>query len=267
LYLKPSKGQLKYWAGLGHGKIRRREGRFLAEGDKVVREALRSGREIDAFLFRRDRAASRFPDMAEKTVYELTGAEWKKISQDKESEGIAALMPVPRFRSATDISPERETRLLLLHRVANPANLGAILRSAHWFGIKTVLLSEGSVDLTHPKVIRASMGSVFHLDLIEQVDFMEILPEIRKHYRLFGTVTRGDLPPRPWGNTPSAVLLGNESHGLPEALLSMTDEPWCIPRTGDADSLSLPQAAAVILYEWTKGQEGTGRGHGGRWGK
>lgn len=256
MYLKPSKAQLKYWAGLDQGKIRRREGQFLAEGGKVVREALRSSWGIEYFLVRHDKEElwkSLIPDMAGKTVYELTEAEWKKISQDKESEGIAVLMTMPHIRSRTEISPEHEPRLLLLYQVANPSNLGAILRSAHWFGIKTVLLSKDSVDLTHPKVIRSSMGSVFHLEIIDQVDFMQDLPEIKQRYSLIGTSVRGGAPPHPGGDKPSAVLLGSESHGLPEKLLAQTDERWCISRLGDAESLSLPQAAAILLYEWTKG--------------
>lgn len=255
MLLKPSKGQLKFLAGLDQAKIRRREGRFLAEGIKIVQEALRSAWQIEYFLVRSDKEdlwKAMQPDMAGKEIYELTESEWKRISQDKESEGIVALMAMPRVRSCREISPESENRLLLLYQVGNPANLGAILRSAHWFGIKTVLLSEGSVDFTHPKVIRSSMGSFFHLEIIDRVDFAVCLPEIRKRYALAGTTVRGGVPPHPIDDKPSAVLLGSESHGLPEALLGLTGEQWCVPHLGDAESLSLPQAAAILLYEWTK---------------
>jgi RNA methyltransferase, TrmH family len=255
VFLKPSKAQLKFLAGLDQGKIRRREGRFLAEGLKVVQEALRSPWGIEYFLVRGDKAELWQPllsAMAGKGIYELTEAEWKRISQDKESEGVAALTTMPRMRSYEEISPECERHLLLLYQVGNPSNLGAILRSAHWFGVKTVLLSEGSVDFTHPKVIRGSMGSCFHLEIIDHVDFPQCLPEIRKRYILIGTAVREGVPPHPVDNKPSAILLGSESHGLPEELLARADERWCIPRLGDAESLSLPQAAAILLYEWTK---------------
>lgn len=255
MFLKPSKGQLKFLAGLDQGKIRRREGRFLAEGVKIVQEALRSAWGIDYFLVRADKASLWRPllsSMAGKRIYELTELEWKKISQDKESEGVAALMTMPRMRSYREISSACERRLLLLYRVGNPANLGAILRSAHWFGVRTVLISEDSVDFTHPKVIRASMGSLFHLEIMDSVDFRQCLPDIQKHYSLLGTTVRGGVSPHPVQDKPSAILLGSESHGLPEELLSRADEQWCIPRLGDAESLSLPQAAAILLYEWTK---------------
>lgn len=255
MFLKPSKGQLKFLAGLDQGKIRRREGRFLAEGFKIVQEALRSSWGIDYFLVRADKAVLWQPllsAMTGKGIYELTEAEWKRISQDKESEGVAALMTMPRIRSCQEISPEAESRLLLLYQVRNPSNLGAIIRSAHWFGVKTVLISEDSVDFTHPKVIRASMGSLFHLEIMDSVDFPQALQDLERHYTLLGTTVRDGVPPHPVHEKPSAILLGSESHGLPEELLSRADEQWCVPRLGDAESLSLPQAAAIILYEWTK---------------
>ena len=255
MYLKPSKSQIKFWTGLDLAKNRRREGRFLAEGIKVVQEALRSAWPIDHFLVRGDKAAlwqPLLPAISGKDIYELSEPEWKKISQDKESEGIAALMAMPHIRSCVEISSKNEPRLLLLYQVGNPLNLGAILRSAHWFGVKTILLSEGSVDFTHPKVIRTSMGSLFHLEIIDHVDFTASLPEIRQGYALIGTTVQGGDALHPMSAEPSAILLGSESHGLPEELLSLTVERWSIARLGDAESLSLPQAAAILLYEWTK---------------
>lgn len=254
MFLKPSKGQLKFLAGLDQAKIRRREGFFLAEGTKVVQEALRSAWQIESFLIREAKAKNLgglLPAMEGKKVFALSDPEWKRISQDKESEGVAALMVLPAFRSCREDVPEGGSRLLLLYQVGNPANLGAILRSAHWFGIETVLLSEGSVDFVHPKVIRTSMGSLFHLRILDGFDFRSLLPRLKERYALVGTTVRGGVPPHPV-EKPSAVLLGSESHGLPEFLLDRMDENWCIPRRGDAESLSLPQAAAILLYEWTK---------------
>lgn len=253
MFLKTSKGQLKFLAGLDQAKIRRREGCFLAEGIKVVQEALRSDWQIDYFLIREAKArtlAGLLPAMEEKKTFALSDSEWKRVSQDKESEGIAVLMTFPA-RSGREGIPDGEGRRLLLYQVGNPSNLGAILRSAHWFGIETVLLSEGSVDFTHPKVIRTSMGSLFHLRLFDGLDFRDLLPRLQKRYTLIGTNVRGGVPPHPVDKS-SAILLGSESHGLPEFLLDKTDENWCIPRRGDAESLSLPQAAAILLYEWTK---------------
>lgn len=254
MFLRPSRGQLKFLGGLDQTKIRRREGYFLAEGIKVVQEALRSAWQIEYFLIREAKAKNLgglLSAMTEKKTFALSDSEWKRISQDKESEGVAALITFPPARSCPEHIPEGEGRLLLLYQVGNPSNLGSILRSAHWFGVETVLLSEGSVDFTHPKVIRTSMGSLFHLRVFDGLDFRDLLPRLQKSYTVVGTTVRGGVPPHPV-DKPSVILLGSESHGLPEFLLDRTHESWCIPRRGDAESLSLPQAAAILLYEWTK---------------
>lgn len=254
MFLKPSKGQLKFWAGLALVKNRRKEGLFLAEGVKVVQEALRSSWSIDHLLVRGDKGdywQPLLPAMSGRVAYELSASEWKKISQDKESEGVAAVIAKPLMLPVRDVIPGNDKHLLLLYQIGNPLNLGAILRSAHWFGVKTVLLSEGSVDFTHPKVVRSSMGSLFHLQLYDDIDFRELLPHLKKDRFVIGTSVQGGVPPH-IVDQPSVVLLGSESHGLPEELQALTDERWCITRIGDAESLSLPQAAAIILYEWTK---------------
>ncbi|MBU1150214.1 MAG: RNA methyltransferase, partial [Proteobacteria bacterium] len=141
--------------------------------------------------------------------------------------------------------------LLLLHEVSKPNNLGALLRTAHWFGFRTVILSAGSVEATNPKVVRTSMGSLFHLTVVEEVDFEQILPALRGRFRVVGSEVREGGPPHPCPAA-TALLLGSESHGLPEGLLALTDERWLIFGGGGAESLSLPQAAAIMMYECVK---------------
>jgi TrmH family RNA methyltransferase len=158
---------------------------------------------------------------------------------------VAAIPPPvdPAGRLATETGP-----LLLLHQVNNPNNLGALLRTAHWFGFRTVLVSEGSCEATNPKVIRTSMGSLFHLTVIDDLDFDSLLKEIRGCFRVVGSEVREGVAPHPCGPA-TALLMGSESHGLPEELLARTDERWRIPGAGGAESLSLPQAAAIMMYE------------------
>jgi len=148
--------------------------------------------------------------------------------------------------------------ILILHEINNPLNLGALARSAQWFGFETIMLSSHSVDYTHPKAIRASMGSLFHLTILSDVDLKSTLPEIKKIFFLVGSDVHEGLRPHPVPEK-VALLLGNESHGLPENILQMTDEKWRIPGSGKADSLSLPQAAAIMMYECTKNKNDLGK--------
>ena len=167
---------------------------------------------------------------------------------DQSPEGVMAVAAIPPpadpvSRLATETGP-----LLLLHQVNNPNNLGALLRTAHWFGFRTVLVSEGSCEATNPKAIRTSMGSFFHLTVIGDLDFNDILAKIRGRFLIVGSGVRDGIAPHPCGPA-TALLMGSESHGLPEELLARTDELWRIPGASGAESLSLQQAAAIMMYE------------------
>jgi RNA methyltransferase, TrmH family len=249
---KPSGAQLKRWEKLTMEKYRRREKLFLAEGGKVVGELLRSGRPVAAILVSVDRAGRQPETLAGVPagipIYRLTEREWAALSQDPSPEGVMAIAAAPPPVDPSLLLSTETGPLLLLHQVNNPNNLGALLRTAHWFGFRTVLVSEGSCETTNPKAIRTSMGSLFHLTVIDGLDFDCLLPEVRGRFRVVGSEVRAGVAPHPCGPA-TALLLGSESHGLPEELLAQTDERWRIPGAGGAESLSLPQAAAILMYE------------------
>ena len=254
LLIKPSKSQLKLWMSLDQAKARKQEKLFLAEGVKVVEDILKSAWEVKALLIlsgKEDPFAKVVSAVSGKIdAYRLDGKEWHRLSQDKSPEGIMAVASVPAMPAVYDPQIIRNDRLLLLHEINNPNNLGALLRTADWFGFKTVLLSTGSVDYTHPKVVRTAMGSLFHLTLIANVDFPATLPGFKTSFQVVGSDVRSGVTPHSCtGKT--ALLLGSESHGLPQPLLDLTDERWRIPGAGDAESLSLPQAAAIMMYACT----------------
>ncbi len=249
----PQKTQLKRWGKLVQEKYRRREGLFLAEGGKVVGELLRSGRALEALLVREENV-SRWETLLVGAptgigIYRLSAREWATLSQDESPEGVMAVavaMPPPDPARL----PAERGPLLLLYQVNNPNNLGALLRTADWFGFRTVLLSAGSCEATNPKVVRTSMGSLFHLTVAEDLDFGQLLPQLRGRFRVVGSEAREGVPPHPC-SAGTALLMGSESHGLPASLLALTDERWRIPG-GGAESLSLPQAAAIMMYECTR---------------
>lgn len=257
---RPSRAAVKQWGKLLQGKYRQREGMFIAEGRKVVCELLRSNWRPAALFLEEGKeddwklpAASRPGGVKEEIkTYVLTPEEWRRLSQDRESEGIMALVRLGRQPEWLDLLHHGAGNILLLDRINNPNNLGAILRTAHWFGFSTVLLSAAAVDWTHPKTVRSSMGSVFHLALAAGLDFRVLLPEVRRCCLLIGSDVRDGVPPHHPGRR-TALLLGSESHGLPEDYLENVDERWHIPGAGEAESLSVPQAAAIMMYEISGG--------------
>lgn len=254
-FLTPSQIQLKKWARLDDAKVRREEGVFLAEGVKVVEELLKSDWQIKALLVMPEKIKFwqklALPWEGEIPAYQLKRTQWEKIGQDREPEGIMALVEMKKSPAFLSWLANHSGPVLILHEINNPLNLGALARSAQWFGFNSILLSANSADFTNPKAIRASMGSLFHLTMIPEVDLIEALPDIRKHFFIIGSDVHEGTAPHPVQKN-AALILGNESHGLPEAILKMSDEKWNIPGSSKADSLSLPQAAAIMMYECTR---------------
>ena len=250
-FYKPSRSQLNLWRSLDKAAVRRQEKLFLAEGFKVVSELLRSAWKIQALLImdqKQERWSAFLAALAETVaVYSLTEAQWGRLSQDANSEGIMAVAE-PAFQ--TDVSELPPGHIILADRMNNPNNLGALIRTAHWFGLGALLLSADSVDFTNPKVVRTSMGSLFHLAVIADQDFRKLLPLLKKSYLLVAGDARHGGAPHPCPRQ-TALLVGSESHGLPDQLLELADERWSIPGTGRAESLSLPQAAAIMMYAAT----------------
>jgi len=250
-----SQTQLKRWARLADAKARQEEGLFLAEGVKVVEELLASDWQIDALLIMPEKIkyweGLALPDDRDIPVYQLTRSQWQKIGQDREPEGIMAVTDRKQAPDLYSWLTDTSGNILILHEINNPLNLGALTRSASWFGFDGLILSANSVDCTNPKAVRASMGSLFHLTIIPDIDLTSALPEIKKHFFVVGSDVRDGLLPHPVQKK-AALLLGNESHGLPEAMLQMADEKWFISGSGKAESLSLPQAAAIMMYECSK---------------
>ena len=255
VYRDISAPQLKKWARLDDAKARREEGIFLAEGVKVVEELRAGDWEVRALLIMPDKikcreelppeAGSKFP------VYQLTRTQWQKIGQDREPEGIMAVVQAKKPPSLSTAISRTAGNFLILHEISNPRNWGALMRSAHWFGFTGIILSASSVDYTNPKAVRSSMGSLFHLTIVPEIDLSTSVSEIKKSFFLIGSHARKGASPRAVQKR-AALLLGNESRGLPDELLKETDEQWSIPGSGKADSLSLPQAAAIMMHECVK---------------
>jgi TrmH family RNA methyltransferase len=250
----PLRSQLKLWKKLYQAKYRHEEGLFLAEGYKVIQGLLNSKWKTGAILVMEKKSSdwhaflSTIPQGID--VYGLSEREWDALSQDKEPEGVMAVVAMPARADINELLAHGSGHILLLYQIGNPNNLGAVVRAAHWFGIETIILSTGSADFTNPKVVRSAMGTLFHMRMMQDVNFAETLPIIKEHFFLVGShIKKGIMPHACKQRT--ALLLGSESHGLPEALIRLADELWHIPGAGRADSLSLPQAAAIMMYECT----------------
>lgn len=251
-FREASQNQLRKWSRLADAKFRREEGLFIAEGVKVVGELLESGRPLEALLVMPEkkpyweRAIAAAGD--EIPVYRTGRREYKKLSQDKEPEGLLAVAKQEAPLPLEDFLSHTAGAILILDAINNPANLGALARSASWFGFDGIIIGSESVDWTNPRAVRASMGSIFHMRIMADVKLAAAVPEIKKHLPVIAGDARRGEEPRPLSQR-AALLLGSESHGLPEELLALADKRWRIPGGGKTESLSLPQAGAIMMYE------------------
>jgi len=136
--------------------------------------------------------------------------------------------------------------------ISDPGNLGTILRNSDWFGIKNIFLSAESAEIFNPKVIRASMGSIFHINIYENVSVDDILMLKNSGYNFICSDLKGDSVFNFIKPERLVLFLANESNGPSEKLLSYIDQVINIPGIGKAESLNVSSASAILLSELTK---------------
>ncbi|MCR4417052.1 MAG: RNA methyltransferase [Ignavibacteria bacterium] len=224
---------------------------FLVETEKVIDEAIRSDWTVKELFVTKTNLSllKKYEDIKGIKFYELSENEFKKISSEVTPSGIAALVEKKIF-NINKLLNSNENFILALEKISNPGNLGAILRTADWFGFKSVVLSKDSVELTNPKVIRASMGSIFHLDIYDEIDFIQFLDRFKKNnFQIIGTSTKGKSITKFIFPEKLVLIFGNESQGISQEILSKCDEIISISSFGNAESLNLAISSSIILYE------------------
>jgi TrmH family RNA methyltransferase len=251
-----SKKDLQYYSYLLTKKHRKSENKFLVEGSKSVLEGLNSNYKCET-VFVTNEFANENEEIIEQisnskhNVILLKQKEFEKISDTKTPQGIAAVFVKPFFEfSVNHFSNDKI--LVLLDNISDPGNLGTIFRNCDWFGVKNILLSENIVDYTNPKVIRSSIGSVFHLKLFEEITAGSLLKLRESGFEILCADTKGENVFTFRSEKKKLLILSSESHGPSEEFLEITDKKICIPGIGKAESLNVASASAVLLAQLTK---------------
>lgn len=239
-------------------QARRETGRFLAEGAQAVREALGRPRVVIS-IFATAEAMARHAELIEAArtvgtrVDEISQRAAAALSETVSPQGLVAVcrkIDIP-LRKALSHSP----RLVAVLVDANdPGNAGTVLRTADAAGAQAVILAGESVDVYNGKVVRASAGSLFHLDVVVDADVMAAIDGLRTGgCQVLAAAGGGadDLDELVTSDSltgPSAWVFGNEAHGLPADLIKAADRSVRVPIYGNAESLNLGVAAALCLY-------------------
>jgi TrmH family RNA methyltransferase len=243
-----SQSELKYYSSLLVKKFRNKENKFIVEGSKIVEEGLLSN-YICEVTFVTSAFLDSHPEIIEQTktkkLVQLKSSEFQKLSDTRTPQGIAAVFN--KNYPKKDINEVKEDFLVLIDNVSDPGNLGTILRTCDWFGINTVLISNQSVEYLNPKVIRSSMGSIFHLNIYEEFDLNKLEVMKKRNYKIICSDLQGKNINDFQFQNKSIIVFSNESLGPSEIIKSLADELVTIPKKGKAESLNVSSAAAIIL--------------------
>jgi len=255
---------------LKDAKYRRREGLYLAEGIKLAEEALPYASVAYALLTEEameagGKACQIALEAREKgaRLVVLSREAFEKVSTEMAPQGVVFVLREDSDRHETVATgTEREAatrwrreRLLFLSDVRDPGNLGTVLRSSAALGVTRILLS-GCADIYNPKTVRASMGALFRMPLALVEDPTEMIRALQlEGRRVLAAALSGDaLTLGAYETEPSDVpVIGNEGHGLSDAILSAVDNFVKIPMVPGTESLNAAVASAVILWEYFRG--------------
>ena len=252
-----SRGQLRSARTLLTRKGRFSSGQFLAEGAQAVREAL--GRPGAVQLLIVDDVDAHADLLAAAAGLPVVLAGRKDLAQITDTVTPQGIVAICRMQPAvlSDVSAAR--LVVICAQVRDPGNAGTVIRCADAFGADAVVMTRGSVDVHNPKTVRASVGTLFHLPVIEEIGLIEA---VEWAHRLGLQVlaadgggdslqqldAAGDLA------KPTAWLMGNEAWGLPAEQKALADQVVGVPMWGSAESLNLSTAAAVCLYTTASAQ-------------
>jgi len=255
---KISKSQLNQIIKLKQKKYRSLFNVYIISGLNAVKTALESPViKISNILVQDDRIhlieemRESVKSIKSELILTLSAVEFKQISDEQQPQGIALIGKKPK--SLMEKKLPTDQILLYFDQINDPGNLGTILRTAAWFGIKTILTSPNSADPFQPKVVRSSVGLIAHLNILQQVD-SERLSQIKKagDYKVIATTKKSvdSIERYSFKNDKKLIIIfGSEAHGISQDIMEVTDKELTIPCYGNGESLNLATSVAIFLYQ------------------
>jgi len=241
-------------------KYRQAFAKFLVEGEHLILELAKAAKTNTLLFQSRIYASESYRDANEELSQQLSQAfevsiisdkQLQKLSDTKSPQGILAVVPLAAIaKSGSQTSSknsDQATRSIYLYEVQDPGNLGTILRTLAWFGNLNCLLSPNSVDPFNPKVVRASMGAIFHVSI--EVDVS--IENLKQNFNHFACLDiQGQALSSPNFKQHQCFIFGNEARGVPhEQLEKLKVERFSIAGSGALESLNLATAVNICSYE------------------
>ncbi len=252
---------------------------FRFDGIKLLCEALRRGVELDSVFLRvgtAEKVGERMKELYGCTleqvdcpVFGVEDSLFEKISQENAPEGVITVAKYIDkchkniiIYNKDEIQPRSDVPVILLESVRDPLNVGAIIRSAAALGIGHLILSADCADIYHPRTVRAAMGPLFSMPITRVEDLAGTVSALRADGRRIYAAALDDTAIRlgspemeaDQGSNAGAngAVIGNEGHGLSEAVINACDRSVYIPMKADTESLNAGVAAALLMWELCK---------------
>ena len=243
-------------------KYRDLSGQYLIEGVKIIQEAIDNDIAIGFLLLSSsildDKVAKDIVDIALAKgipVYEVDEIIFREIAMTKSSQGLMGVVDKPNFELDSLLRKDK-IKVIILNEIQDPGNLGTLIRTADACDFDCVVLSKGCVDVYNDKVVRATMGSLFRMPIMANIDIDHLIEKLHS-YEI------ATLGADPYGDVLSfnlnykgknAIIVGNESSGLPKSIMDKVTYRVKIPMPGRAESLNAAIAASILMYEVIRGE-------------
>jgi TrmH family RNA methyltransferase len=243
-----SKSKVRFIRGLCQKKLRAESGSFVVEGPRMLEELLqwRPGdvEELYAMDDWKDPRADRPSSPVEPSVTRVDAQTLSALSCQTTPNQVLAVV---RKRPSAMPKAPKGALTLVLDAIRDPGNLGTIIRTADWFGIRNIVCSPDCAELYNPKVVQATMGAIFRVEVsyVGLPDWLPTLGAMAVYCATLDGIPIYDIVPPAEG----VVVIGNEARGVSDAVLSFATCKVTIPRYGYAESLNASVAAGIVMAQ------------------
>ena len=248
-----SKNQIKYIRSLSQIKFRKAHQAYIVEGLKNAAEWLQQGADLEYIVALQawfDQNTELFKAYDLRKCLIATEEDFEKISGFKTPNQVLLVAKMPQQKDMIE-ETGRATWTLMLDKVQDPGNLGTIIRTADWFGIKTIICSPDCVEQFNPKVIQSTMGSLLRVHCVytDLAVFLQGRPETPSYAAILG----GNTLNAAQKYAPGFIIMGNESKGISEEVKALVQHQLTIDRIGpDAESLNVAVATGIFCHTLIK---------------
>ncbi len=244
-----SKAKVSLISSLSQRKMRQRHNLYVVEGEKSVREVMTDG-SLRMLIATKEwfTAHTNLPSQVDMYIADKHQMD-RMSSLSNASEVLAVLSMKDVIKPISQISIDYNQLYLLLDGIQDPGNMGTIIRTADWFGIKNIIASLDTVEIYNPKVIQSSMGSLQRVEVI-YCDILALLSTLKNSIPVYATVLNGENIYKSHLTKNGIIILGNEGRGVSKELMNHVTHSLKIPpfdSNNCPDSLNVAVAAGIIM--------------------